>query len=139
MLKLQRIKNLDVIRGLLLKDTLYKNLLGVDELEQYTPNIETEGYYVGIENDKLLGLCIIQDVGRKLCSLHIGLYKEHRNKQSPRYFKQALKKFKRLVYPYHIVTQVREDNPAAWKLCEKFMKEKKPVTINNIKYKIYLE
>lgn len=127
------------IKALLLKDNIYKNILGKDELNIF--NIPKKDTILSvIEDNKNKGLVYLQPKNAQYVSFHGGIYKEFRGEDTYRIFKKALKLAKRIAFPLHIFCTIKDDNKAAIRLVEaaKF-KFKKTIKLDGNDYRVYVE
>lgn len=139
MINLCRITNESAINSYLIRDNLYRQIIGIDQINDIKL-FSNEALLVATKDNKEIGLVLLQDCGNGYVNFHAGLFKEFRHKNTLDILKKTIKTIKRLVYPLHLMTSVPEENVAAWKLDEKAgFKFKKIMNINNKNYRIYVE
>ena len=78
MIELHKLNDKDCIKANIAKDDLYINLLGVDSLEGFTPDLLTTNYLLITNNLVPLGIFILRDFTSNCLSFHVGIYKKHR-------------------------------------------------------------
>lgn len=139
MIKFIRITNKSAINSYLIKDDLYKSIIGVDNIKDIKINTKNEAVLLGIQDNKEIGLVLLQDLNNGYVNFHTGLFKEFRHTNSLQILKQALKAVKRLVYPLHLIATIPIENHVAQILAEKVFKFKKIIEINSNKFKLYVE
>ncbi len=140
MLKLQHLPNKEEIYEYLKKDNIYKNILGLDNLDKYVYNNTTEMCCLMLDNAQIVGIILLKPVLKGYMCLHGGIYKEFRGSKSLQYVKQLKKQLKKIVYPNLLITTVPETNRLANKLVEAAgFKFKKTFINNGINFNLYKE
>lgn len=107
-----RVKQPKDIEQVLIKDDLYKNILGTDSIAEFMFDDSTATLIVE-ETNKIIGVVLLQHLKNNKVCLHAGLYKEFRNKKTSQYLKKVTKKLKKALFPLHIITMVPEENTLA--------------------------
>jgi len=137
MLKLEYIKSAEHVKHLLLRDNLYMQIMGVKE---YVPvDLEQVKVLLATENDNSIGVIILQPSINNTVIFHAGLYKEYRGIKTVWYLKKCLKILKPLVFPFHIITLVPEDNKLAIAVDKKVFKYKTKIIIEQKSYLVFKE
>lgn len=127
---LEQITQPEAIKDLILKDELYKNILGLDSLDNFSPDLVHSVWFKVIENNNLIGIALITPFCANCITFHGGIYKEHRGQFSGARLQICLDYIKSLYPKYVILMPVNSSNIPAQKLVAKSKFKLKTKIIN---------
>lgn len=137
MIELRTLNDPILIEHFLYKDDLYKNVLGTSQFSlEY---IKDKRILLVSDSNVPIGVVLLNVIDKNYVMFHGGIFKDKRG-NSLKYLKKCIKLLKRILFPFHIITQVKEDNIPAIKLVEKVFKFKKLIKLNDgNNYRLYSE
>lgn len=116
-IELQHIPNPDVIKQVLSIDDIYKEMIG-EELETWIPNLDTHLYLNVYRDNSPFGVIALE----KFCSnglvVHGGVFKTHRNKNTPEVFREIIRLVKEKTNKT-VITYVCSNNIPCLKMMKK--------------------
>lgn len=100
-------------------DKVYKNLVGVNDLEVWTPDVVFTAWFYAIDEDhntrEPLGIIVFKEWTNHVVCYHGAMYKKHRGSKTPAYLKECLEIVRKQL-DCKFVTTVPESNLLARRL-----------------------
>lgn len=118
MIYLVRLDNEEIIQTALLKDELYKQMVGAYFNGSFDPQMKNTAWFLAMENNVAVGLIYITGFTSNCVCYHGGIYKEFRGKDSVRIFLESLIEIKKLLKKKIIFT-ISPNNPKAIAMAKK--------------------
>ena len=116
-MKLIPITHLGILIAALTEDKLYKDIIGIDDLQYWIPDMVATKWYLIQEGKEYVGIFIVRQITSVLYEFHGGVYKPYRG-NGTRYCKFCLDELKK-TYPGKYITTISKNNEAVRKLLEK--------------------
>jgi hypothetical protein len=112
MIELVKLNNPNEVKTCLERDELYKNTLGITDLEEWDIDLLSTYYFLVKDNGVDVGVLVLREFSSNCLCFHGGAYKEHRGKETPRRLKESLQLIKDLLN-CKFITTVSAYNKAA--------------------------
>lgn len=111
------ITDVNILIGALKEDDIYKQVLHIDTLDGWIPDIVLCEWLLGYVDNNFVGLLMIRHETDSLCSFHGGVYKKYRNK-SLDYVRESMDIIKG-IYKCKLITTVPNNYKHVIKFVEK--------------------
>lgn len=126
----------DNFNKVLLKDEIYKEIIGLDILA-YVWDPHREKAFLVTADNKPMGAIILRIEGPMSVSFHGGIYKDSRGDSA--FCKKLFKKLKKFTYPMHMYAPIKPDNKANKLVQKAGWTLQKQIRLNNQTYNYYSE
>lgn len=97
MINLVKLEDKELIQTALIKDELYKAMVGAYFNNDFDPQIKNTAWFLSLESGKVKGLSYITGFTSNCVCYHGGIYKEFRGKDSLRIFLETLAQVRKIV------------------------------------------
>jgi hypothetical protein len=107
------------IKKYLRRDDLYKEILDLDDLDEYQPNLKESVWCLVKEGDEEKAILLFKLFSSNCIEFHGGIFKEHRSQDTAKKLKYLLDKIKEGNSGAALVTKIVATNIPALKVVEK--------------------
>jgi len=120
MYKLERVYVGETIKNFLLKDNLYKSILGVSDIEKWYPDLITTAWFIVYNDLNKIGILALKEFSNNCVEFHGGLVEASRGKDTVNILKYCLSTLRVATPTIKYVTKVNSNNKPCLALLRKY-------------------